>query len=50
MFQDLGGDYAAYAAATADMNAVRAYAAVDHPKLHTLGMAIIDYRGVAVCI
>lgn len=41
----MGGDAAAYAATTADLNAVRAYSVIDHPKIHTLGMAIIDYKG-----
>lgn len=41
----MGGDAAAYAATTADLNAVRAYSVIDHPKIHTLGMAIVDYKG-----
>ncbi|KAI1724601.1 clustered mitochondria domain-containing protein [Ditylenchus destructor] len=44
-YKELGGDAAAYAATTQDLNAVRAYAALDHPKIHTIGMAIVDYKG-----
>lgn len=45
-YKDVGGDAAAFAAATADLNAVRAYTIVDNNKIHTLGMAIIDYKGL----
>uniref|UniRef100_A0A915DZE8 Clu domain-containing protein n=1 Tax=Ditylenchus dipsaci TaxID=166011 RepID=A0A915DZE8_9BILA len=44
-YKEMGGDAAAFAATTADLNAVKAYAALDHAKLHTLGMAIVDYKG-----
>jgi len=47
-YKEVGGDAAAHAATSQDLAAVRAYSTLDHPKLHTLGMAIIDYRGYRV--
>ncbi|VDO97859.1 unnamed protein product [Heligmosomoides polygyrus] len=47
-YKELGGDAAAFAATSADLQGVRAYAALDNCKLCTLGMAIIDYRGYRV--
>ncbi|KJH46399.1 hypothetical protein DICVIV_07522 [Dictyocaulus viviparus] len=47
-YKELGGDAAALAATSADLQGVRAYAAIDNCKLCTLGMAIIDYRGYRV--
>ncbi|KHJ96938.1 hypothetical protein OESDEN_03094 [Oesophagostomum dentatum] len=47
-YKELGGDAAAFAATSADLQGVKAYAALDNCKLCTLGMAIIDYRGYRV--
>ncbi|VDM62406.1 unnamed protein product [Angiostrongylus costaricensis] len=47
-YKELGGDAAALAATSADLQGVRAYAAIDNSKLCTLGMAVIDYRGYRV--
>lgn len=47
-FQELGGDAAAFVAVSADLQGVKAYSALDLPKLRTLGMAIIDYKGYRV--
>ncbi|GMR42853.1 hypothetical protein PMAYCL1PPCAC_13048 [Pristionchus mayeri] len=48
-YKEFGGDAAAFAATSADLQGVRAYAAVcDETKLATLGMAIVDYRGFRV--
>ena len=35
-------------AVSADLQGVKAYSALDLPKLRTLGMAIIDYKGYRV--
>ncbi|KAE9417074.1 hypothetical protein Angca_006447, partial [Angiostrongylus cantonensis] len=47
-YKELGGDAAALAATSTDLQGVRAYAAIDNSKLCTLGMAVIDYRGYRV--
>ncbi|KAJ1373937.1 hypothetical protein KIN20_036498 [Parelaphostrongylus tenuis] len=47
-YKELGGDAAALAATSADLQGVRAYAAIDNCKLCTLGMAVIDYRGYRI--
>lgn len=47
-YKELGGDAAAHAAATADLNAIQAYTLIDDPKLHTLGMTVVDYKGYRV--
>ncbi|VDM07069.1 unnamed protein product [Wuchereria bancrofti] len=47
-YKDLGGDAAAHAATSNDLQGVRAYAQLDNPKLFTLGMVIIDYKGFRV--
>ncbi|CAA81605.1 Clustered mitochondria protein homolog [Caenorhabditis elegans] len=47
-YKELGGDAAAFAATSTDLQGVRAFATLDDPKLNTLGMAIFDYRGYRV--
>ncbi|XP_077578261.1 clustered mitochondria protein homolog isoform X2 [Stigmatopora nigra] len=47
-YRDLGGDAAAHAAPTNDLNGVRAYGAVDVEGLYTLGTVVVDYRGYRV--
>ncbi|XP_072301729.1 clustered mitochondria protein homolog [Eucyclogobius newberryi] len=47
-YRPLGGDAAAHAAALQDLRGAEAYASLDIKGLHTLGTAVIDYRGVRV--
>ncbi|CAI5445005.1 unnamed protein product [Caenorhabditis angaria] len=47
-YKELGGDAAAFAATSADLQGVRAIASLEDPKLNVLGMAIFDYRGYRV--
>uniref|UniRef100_A0A158R5N9 Clustered mitochondria protein homolog n=1 Tax=Syphacia muris TaxID=451379 RepID=A0A158R5N9_9BILA len=47
-YKELGGDAAAHAATSNDLQGVRAYAQLDTSKLFTLGMVIIDYKGYRV--
>ncbi|XP_023673899.1 clustered mitochondria protein homolog isoform X1 [Paramormyrops kingsleyae] len=47
-YRELGGDSAAHAAPTNDLNGVRAYSAVDVEGLYTLGTVVVDYRGYRV--
>uniref|UniRef100_A0A158Q8H9 Clustered mitochondria protein homolog n=1 Tax=Elaeophora elaphi TaxID=1147741 RepID=A0A158Q8H9_9BILA len=47
-YKELGGDAAAHAATSNDLQGVRAYAQLDNPKLFTLGMVIVDYKGFRV--
>uniref|UniRef100_A0A3P8VG81 Clustered mitochondria homolog n=1 Tax=Cynoglossus semilaevis TaxID=244447 RepID=A0A3P8VG81_CYNSE len=47
-YQSLGGDAAAHAAALCDLRGVEAYTRVDTPGLHTLGTALVDYKGIRV--
>uniref|UniRef100_A0A672RH13 Clustered mitochondria protein homolog n=1 Tax=Sinocyclocheilus grahami TaxID=75366 RepID=A0A672RH13_SINGR len=47
-YRELGGDAAAHAAPTNDLNGVRAYSAVDVEGLYTLGTVVVDYRGYRV--
>ncbi|XP_061595697.1 clustered mitochondria protein homolog [Cololabis saira] len=47
-YRSLGGNTAAHAAATCDLRGVQAYTSVDTEGLHTLGTAVVDYRGVRV--
>ncbi|XP_037533398.1 clustered mitochondria protein homolog isoform X2 [Nematolebias whitei] len=47
-YHELGGDAAAHAAPTNDLNGVRAYGAVDVEGLYTLGTVVVDYRGYRV--
>ncbi|XP_057207169.1 clustered mitochondria protein homolog isoform X2 [Triplophysa rosa] len=47
-YRELGGDAAAHAAPTNDLNGVRAYSAVDVEGLFTLGTVVVDYRGYRV--
>ncbi|CAB3402315.1 unnamed protein product [Caenorhabditis bovis] len=47
-YKKLGGDAAAFAATSIDLQGVRAYASLTDPQFHTLGMAIFDYRGFRV--
>ncbi|KHN83700.1 Clustered mitochondria -like protein [Toxocara canis] len=47
-YKELGGDAAAHAATSNDLQGVRAYAQLDSPKLFTLGMVIVDYKGYRV--
>uniref|UniRef100_A0A915BII9 Clustered mitochondria protein homolog n=3 Tax=Parascaris univalens TaxID=6257 RepID=A0A915BII9_PARUN len=47
-YKELGGDAAAHAATSNDLQGVRAYAQLDTPKLFTLGMVIVDYKGYRV--
>uniref|UniRef100_A0A3B3H675 Clustered mitochondria (cluA/CLU1) homolog b n=1 Tax=Oryzias latipes TaxID=8090 RepID=A0A3B3H675_ORYLA len=49
-YQPLGGDMAAHAAALCDLRGVQAYTSVDTEGLHTLGTAVVDYRGVRVVV
>ncbi|KAK1883191.1 Clustered mitochondria protein like [Dissostichus eleginoides] len=43
-----GGNTAAHAAAVCDLRGAQAYASVDIEGLHTLGTAVVDYRGIRV--
>ncbi len=47
-YKELGGDAAAFAATANDLQGVQAYATLDHEKLYTLGMVLVDYRGYRV--
>ncbi|EJD73915.1 eukaryotic translation initiation factor [Loa loa] len=47
-YKELGGDAAAHAATSNDLQGVRAYAQLDNAKLFTLGMVIVDYKGFRV--
>ncbi|KAL4001736.1 Clustered mitochondria family protein [Acanthocheilonema viteae] len=47
-YKELGGDAAAHAATSNDLQGVRAYAQLDNPKLFTLGMVIVDYKGFRI--
>ncbi|CAI4229017.1 unnamed protein product [Auanema sp. JU1783] len=47
-YKEIGGDAASFTATSADLNGVKAYVSIDDPKLCTLGMAVIDYRGCRV--
>ncbi|XP_078122335.1 clustered mitochondria protein homolog [Sander vitreus] len=47
-YRPLGGNTAAHAAAMCDLRGAQAYASVDIEGLHTLGTAVVDYRGIRV--
>ncbi|KAG8008036.1 Clustered mitochondria protein-like protein [Nibea albiflora] len=47
-YHPLGGNTAAHAAAICDLRGAQAYTSVDIEGLHTLGTAVVDYRGVRV--
>ncbi|KAM3601450.1 uncharacterized protein V6R79_013123 [Siganus canaliculatus] len=47
-FHPLGGNSAAHAAAVCDLRGTQAYTSVDPEGLHTLGTAVVDYRGIRV--
>ena len=47
-YKELGGDAAAFAAPTNDLQGVKAYSAIDVEGLYTLGTAVIDYKGYRV--
>ncbi|XP_070700176.1 clustered mitochondria protein homolog [Pempheris klunzingeri] len=47
-YRPIGGNTAAHAAATCDLRGAQAYASVDIEGLHTLGTAVVDYRGIRV--
>ncbi|XP_038614939.1 clustered mitochondria protein homolog isoform X2 [Tachyglossus aculeatus] len=47
-YKDFGGDAAAYAAPSHDLNGVRTYNAVDVEGLYTLGTVVVDYRGYRI--
>ncbi|XP_069002269.1 clustered mitochondria protein homolog [Embiotoca jacksoni] len=47
-YRPLGGNTAAHAAAICDLRGAQAYASVDTEGLHTLGSAVVDYRGIRV--
>ncbi|XP_034744989.1 clustered mitochondria protein homolog isoform X2 [Etheostoma cragini] len=47
-YRPLGGNTAAHAAALCDLTGAQAYASVDIEGLHTLGTAVVDYRGIRV--
>ncbi|XP_073335668.1 clustered mitochondria protein homolog [Pagrus major] len=47
-YSPIGGNSAAHAAATCDLRGAQAYASVDTEGLHTLGTAVVDYRGIRV--
>uniref|UniRef100_UPI003AAB6D90 clustered mitochondria protein homolog n=1 Tax=Centroberyx gerrardi TaxID=166262 RepID=UPI003AAB6D90 len=44
-YRPLGGNAAAHAAAICDLRGVQAYTSTDTEGLHTLGTAVVDYRG-----
>nr|XP_020491286.1 clustered mitochondria protein homolog [Labrus bergylta]XP_020491287.1 clustered mitochondria protein homolog [Labrus bergylta] len=44
----LGGNTAAHASAICDLRGAQAYTALDIEGLHTLGTAVVDYRGIRV--
>ena len=47
-YKDFGGDAAAHAAPTNDLQGVRAINTIDLDGLHTLGTVVVDYRGMRV--
>jgi protein TIF31 len=47
-YKDFGGDAAAHAAPTNDLQGVRALNTLDLDGLHTLGTVVVDYRGMRV--
>ncbi|GAA51046.1 protein TIF31 [Clonorchis sinensis] len=47
-YKHFGGEHAAYVATSSDLSGVRTYSMLDQAGLHTLGTAIIDYRGFRV--
>ncbi|XP_074529061.1 clustered mitochondria protein homolog [Halichoeres trimaculatus] len=47
-YRPLGGNTAAHAAAICDLRGAQAYSSVDREGLHTLGTAVVDYRGIRV--
>ncbi|CAF0752547.1 unnamed protein product [Adineta ricciae] len=47
-YKDFGGDAAAHAAPTNDLQGVRAINTIDIDGLHTLGTVVVDYRGMRV--
>ncbi|XP_076025104.1 clustered mitochondria protein homolog [Genypterus blacodes] len=47
-YRPLGGNTAAHAAAVCDLRGTQAYASIDTDGLHTLGTAVVDYRGIRV--
>uniref|UniRef100_A0A3Q3WRT1 Clu domain-containing protein n=1 Tax=Mola mola TaxID=94237 RepID=A0A3Q3WRT1_MOLML len=47
-YHPIGGNTAAHAAALRDLRGAQAYANVDVEGLHTLGTAVVDYRGIRV--
>jgi protein TIF31 len=47
-YKDFGGDAAAHAAPTNDLQGVRAINTLDLDGLHTLGTVVVDYRGMRV--
>ncbi|KAM9348865.1 clustered mitochondria protein homolog [Symphorus nematophorus] len=47
-YRPLGGNTAAHAAAICDLRGAQAYASLDTEGLHTLGTAVVDYRGIRV--
>ncbi|XP_040908418.1 clustered mitochondria protein homolog isoform X2 [Toxotes jaculatrix] len=47
-YRPLGGNTAAHVAAICDLRGCQAYTSVDIEGLHTLGTAVVDYRGIRV--
>ena len=47
-YKEFGGDAAAHAAPTNDLQGVRAINTLDLDGLHTLGTVVVDYRGMRV--
>ncbi|XP_067347420.1 clustered mitochondria protein homolog [Channa argus] len=47
-YSPLGGNTAAHAAAICDLRGAQGYTSVDIKGLHTLGTAVVDYRGTRV--
>ena len=47
-YKDFGGDAAAHAAPTNDLQGVRVLNTIDLDGLHTLGTVVVDYRGLRV--
>ncbi|XP_059147572.1 clustered mitochondria protein homolog isoform X2 [Physella acuta] len=47
-YKDFGGDAAAYAAPSNDLQGVKAYFNLDPDNLYTLGTVVVDYRGYRI--
>ncbi|KAH3889427.1 hypothetical protein DPMN_013481, partial [Dreissena polymorpha] len=47
-YKDFGGDFAAYAAPSNDLQGVRAYFNADIEGMYTLGTVVVDYKGYRI--